>query len=139
MRGEEDGDACAGDGAGFGPDGPEALGEGLGEERFVGPAGDEVYGEAVADGGHEGAAVEAGGGAGVLRSEAEDARVLYAVGLHLRDDVGDVGMPVAHADVDGLAEELAEQAALQERPVGERRAFGRRSRRRASFVRPIWA
>ena len=29
--------------------------------------------KAVADGGHEGAAVEAGGGAGVLRGEAEDA------------------------------------------------------------------
>ncbi len=60
-------------GAGFGPGWPEALGEGLREERFVGPAGDEVYGEAVADGGHEGAAIEAGGGAGVLRREAEDA------------------------------------------------------------------
>ena len=90
--------------AGLGPGGPQAFGEGLGEEWFVGPSGDEVYGEAVADGFHEGAAIEAGGGAGVLRSEAEDAGVLDAVGSHLRDDVGDVGMPVAHAHVDVLAE-----------------------------------
>ena len=33
---------CARRGAGFGPDGPEFFGEGLGEERVFGPAGDEV-------------------------------------------------------------------------------------------------
>ena len=32
---------------GFGEDGLEALGEGLGEEGFVGPAGDEVVSECV--------------------------------------------------------------------------------------------
>ena len=124
VGGEEDGDAGARYGAGFCPGWPHAFGEGLREEGFVGPAGDEVYGEAVADGGHEGAAIEAGGGAGVLRREAEDACVLHAVSPHLRDDVGDVGMPVAHADVDWPAEEFAEHAALQEGPVGERRAGG---------------
>jgi len=35
----------AGLGASFGPDGPELLREGFGEERFGGPAGDEVVGE----------------------------------------------------------------------------------------------
>ncbi len=49
--------------------------------------------------------------------------MLYAVGAHLRYDVGDIRMPVAHAHVDGLAEHLAQHAGLQEGPVGERRAF----------------
>ena len=67
--------------------------------------------------------------------------MLYAVGPHLCDDVGDVGMPVAHADVDVLAEEFAEHAGLQEGPVGERWAFGRRSSREAGlgFGEPICA
>ena len=82
------------------PDREEAFGEGLDEERLVGPAGDEVYLEA----GwrlHDGAAVEADAGAGVLRGEADGLEAGDAVGTHLGDYVGDVGMPVAHADVDG--------------------------------------
>ena len=90
MGGEEDGDAGASDGAGLGPGWPHAFGEGEGEQGLVGPAGDELDGELVAYGLHEGAAVEAGAGAGVLRGEAEDAGMSDAVGDHLGDGVGDV-------------------------------------------------
>jgi len=128
VGGEEDGDFGVGFGAGFGPDGPELLGEGEGEEWLVGPAGDEVEGEGgaggVAQGGFKGLAVEAGGGAGVLGGEAKDAGVGDAVGLHLGDGVGDVGMPVAHTDIDGGEDLVFEESALAEGPAGEWRAFG---------------
>ena len=42
MRGEEDGDAGSGLRAGFGPYGPELVGEGLGQEGMFGPSGYEV-------------------------------------------------------------------------------------------------
>ncbi len=110
--------------SGFGEDGLETLGEGLGEEGFVGPAGDELVSEGVACCGFECAAIKAGGSAGVLRGEAEDARVAYAVDLHLRDRLGDEGMPVAHADVDPGSGLFFEELGLAEGPAGEGRAGG---------------
>ncbi len=56
--------------------------------------------------------------------EAEDAGMLDTVGLHLGDDVGDVGMPVTHAYIDLLAEQFTEHLALEEGPAGEGWAFG---------------
>ena len=111
-------------GAGFGPDGPEFFGEGLGEEWVVGPPGDEVDLHAFG-GGHDGAAVEADAGAGVLRGEADGFEFADAVGAHLGDDVGDVGMPVAHADVDGEPQRASSsRAAWREGPAGEGWGFG---------------
>jgi hypothetical protein len=124
VGGKEDRDAGAGDRAGFGPGWPHALGKGLREERFVSPTGDEVDRKGVADGSHEGAAIEAGGGPGVLWGKAEDTRVFYAIGPHLGDYVDNVGMPVAHGYVDFLAKQFAEHLALKEGPAGEGRAFG---------------
>ncbi len=46
----------------------------------------------------------------------------HAVGLHPRDRVGDEGVPVAHADVDGLAGRFFEKLGLAEGPAGEGRA-----------------
>jgi hypothetical protein len=48
------------------------------------------------------------------------------VRLHLRDDLCDEGMPVAHTDVDFLAERLREQLALKQSPARERGAFRQR-------------
>ncbi len=124
VRGEEDGDAAARLGAGECPGGPESLGEGVGQEWVLGPAGDEV--DLEADGClHDGCAVEAGAGAGVLRGEAEGLDVSDSVGTHLRDDVGDEGVPVAHGDVDaGVGEEVLQEAGLGEGPLGEGRRLG---------------
>ena len=92
-------------GAGTWIDVDEAVGEGLDEGGLFGPLFDEgeVDGRRCGvafEGGHEGAAVEADAGAGVLRGEADGDEAGDAVGAHLGDDVGDVGMPVAHAGVD---------------------------------------
>ena len=137
MGGEEDGDVGLRFGAGFGPDGPEVLGEGEGEEGLVGPASDEVEGEGRAgcffEGGLEGFAVEAGAGAGVLGREAEDAGVGDAVLLHLGDDVGDVRVPVAHADVDGLEDLVFEEDGLAESPACEGWTLGEWSFAEADF------
>ena len=87
----------------------EALGEGLDEGGLFGPGFDEGEGgfrrrrDSGGFGlerGGEGAAVEAGAGAGVLRSEAEGEDAGDAVGEHLADYVGDEGVPVAHGGVD---------------------------------------
>jgi hypothetical protein len=131
VGGKEDGDAAAREGAGLGPDGPEAFGEGEGEERAVGPAGDELGcegGDTGRTGGgfEEDAAVEADAGTGVLGGEADGLDVGDAVGTHLGYDVGDVGVPVAHADVDGEVERFAEELALEEGPAGEGRRLGAR-------------
>ncbi len=137
VGGEEDGDVGARNGAGFGPDGPELFGECEGEEGFVGPAGDKVEGEGLAggvlEGGFEGLEVEASAGAGILGREAEDAGVGDAVLLHLGDDVGDVGVPVAHADVDRLEELVFEEDGLAEGPAGEGWALGERGFAEADF------
>ena len=117
VGGEEDGDAAAGYCAGFGPDGPEFFGEGLGEERVFGPAGDEVDLHAFG-GGHDGAAVEADAGAGVLRGEADGFEFADAFGAHLGDGVGYVWMPVAHADEDGSPDGFFEERGLAEGPLG---------------------
>ena len=90
---------------------------------MVGPSSDEVYFEACG-GGHQGATIEADAGAGVLRGETDGLDGGDAVGAHLLDDVGDEGVPVAHADIDAGAEGFGQQAALPQGPAGEGRAFG---------------
>ena len=78
------------------------------------PAFSEVDAQAAGFG-LDGAAVEADAGAGVLRGEADDGGFFDAVGAHLADDVGNVGTPVAHADVDadGLARASASSASTR--------------------------
>ena len=61
-----------------------------------------------------------------MRSEAENGRLRDAVPLHSGDHVGDEGMPVAHAYVHGLAERLGQEAALEQRPAGQRGSFRQR-------------
>jgi hypothetical protein len=120
-------------GAGVGICVDEALGEGLYEGGFFGPGLDECKGGFRGGGtlrvfgierGGEGAAVEAGAGAGVLRSEAEGEDAGDAVGAHLADYIRDEWVPVAHGCVD--RERMAcggeggfEQAGLGEGPAGE--------------------
>ena len=52
--------------------------------------------------------------------------MLNAVGAHLGNDVGDVGMPVAHGYVNfgGSIERLFEKSALAEGPLCEWRRLG---------------
>ena len=70
VRGEEDGDALAGRGAGLGPDGPETLGEGWASSGCSAqPATNST--SMPLRGLEDGAAIEADAGAGVLRSEAD--------------------------------------------------------------------
>ncbi len=111
------------DGAGFGPDGPELFGEGLGEERVFGPAGDEVDLHAFG-GGHDGAAVEADAGAGVLRGEADGFEFADAFGAHLGDDVGDVWDASCACRRRREPRWLLRGAGLAEGPLGEGWGFG---------------
>ena len=108
VRGEEHRDAGSGLGAGFGPYGPELVGEGLGQERVLGPSGYEL--DLKTGGcGEERSAIETYAGAGVLWGEADGFDVGDAVYSHLGYYVGDVGVPVAHRDVDaGAVESLLE-------------------------------
>ncbi len=138
MCGEENRESGRGFFACIGVSVDEALGEGLDEGRLLGPGFDEGEGGfrrgGVAGGfglerGGEGAAVEAGAGAGVLRSEAEGEDAGDAFGEQLVDHVGNEGMPVSHCDVDrhhvaGLLEGKLEQAGLFQRPAGEGRGLG---------------
>jgi hypothetical protein len=81
--------------------------------------------------GLNGAAVEAYAGAGVLRRHADDRGLLNAVGAHLADYVGNVGTPVAHADVDRTDWPVAfefrfDQASLLDGDFSERAAANER-------------
>ena len=70
--------------------------------------------------GHEGATVEADAGTGVLRGETDRGGRGYSVGAHLLNDIGDVGLPVAHADVNEDADFFGEQLALLQGQFSER-------------------
>jgi hypothetical protein len=85
--------------------GTETFGKGLGEERMLRPGGGKVDAQ-NAGFGLDGTAIEAHAGAGVLWRHADDRCFFDAIGAHLADDVGNVGTPVSHADVDrsGLAD-----------------------------------
>jgi len=134
VGGEEDGEGFGSRvGAGAGVSVDEALGEGFYEGGFIGPGFDEGEGWPGGggtlrgfgfDGCGEGAAVEAGAGAGVLRGETDGEDAGDAVGAHLADDGGDEGMPVTHGHVDaqgmaGGSEGRFEQMGLGEGPAGE--------------------
>ncbi len=122
---EEDGNACAKRGTSLRPGWPKLKREGLREQWMLAPAGDKLHLHAFA-GPLGGGAIEADAGAGVLRREADGLEAGDAIGAHLREHVRDVRVPVAHADIDRNAERLAQEAALQQGPAGERRAFGQR-------------
>ena len=104
MGGEENGNRRAGLCAQPAQGWAEPLGKGFGQERVLRPGSSKVDAQAGRFG-FDGAAVEAHAGAGVLRREAEDRCFFYAIGAHLADYIGDIGAPVAHADIDadGLA------------------------------------
>ena len=65
------------------------------------PAGDELHLHAVEGGGFlGGAAVEADGGAGVLRGEADGFEAGDTVAAHLGEHIRNIRVPVTHPDVD---------------------------------------
>jgi hypothetical protein len=51
---------------------------------------------------------------------------LHPIGLHPRQHVGDIGMPIPHPDIHRHSERLAQQLALQQGPLGQRRALRER-------------
>jgi hypothetical protein len=129
VRGEKDGNLRVDRGVAV----DEAVGEGLDEGGLFGPLFDKGEidfrrGLVRFEGGHQGAAIEADRGAGVLRREADGDETGNAVGADLADDVCYIRMPVAHAGVDmercsGGGEGLLEQMGLREGPAGERWSF----------------
>ena len=106
----------------------EALGEGGDEGGFFRPGLDEGEGGRGCGGvlsgfgferGGEGAAVEAGAGAGVLRGEAEGEDAVDAIGAHFGDDVGDEGAPVAHGGVDAQWMAFGGEGGFEKTGLGE--------------------
>ena len=87
---------------------------------MVGPAVDEVDLDGSRGLGKGGAAIEADAGAGVLRRKADGDGRGDAILAHLAHDVGDIRLPVAHADIDREAELLGEQAPLLQGELGQR-------------------
>ena len=113
---------------GFG--GTQPLGEGVGEQRMMGPTAGEVDAQGSSFGFHR-ALVEAHAGARVLRREADHGSFFDAVGAHLAHYVGDVGTPVAHADVDAdrfvlRGEFRFDESSLLHGDLGERAAADKR-------------
>ncbi len=49
-----------------------------------------------------------------------------AVGLHLGDHIGDIRVPVPHANVDGGKNLVFEEQSLPQRPACQRRPLGKR-------------
>ena len=98
----------------------QPFGEGLGELGMVGPAVDEVHLDGAGGFGKGSAAIESHAGAGVLRRKTDRHRRGDAILTHLAHHVGDVRLPVAHADVDREVEGLGEQAPLLQGELGQR-------------------
>ncbi len=70
--------------------------------------------------GKDGAAIESHAGAGILWRKTDSDRRGNAILSHLAHHVGDVRLPVAHADIDREAERLGKQASLLQGELGQR-------------------
>lgn len=104
MRCKQYRDWRAGFGGELAPGWAEPLGEGGNEERMPRPALGKVDAQPRRLGGNrtfQGTAIEAHAGARVMRRKAENRGRFHAVCSQLPDNIGDIGMPVAHSDVNG--------------------------------------
>ena len=78
----------------------EFVGEGLSEQRMLGPSVNELNMDGVACFCEGCASIEPDACARVLRSETDGSRRSNSIRAHLLLNVRDIGLPVAHADVD---------------------------------------